>query len=279
MTTTLRSVEPEQRGPDGARSRRYQVCVNGRPVGTVHLSTHRRLGPETGRIGWLGIDEGDRRRGRGTVAALAAEEVLRSWGCSRIEASIPAGAAVALRLAATLGYTERNRGMVKTLPGIPPVLPAGSTLRPMGQDEYLTWHERQRLISLRSWVDGGLPYERAVAIADADYSRVLADGPATDGTALRVLTHDGEDVGTVWVRLHDRAGTETRAWVFLVEVDDRYRGRGHGRTLMLAAERECVAAGVGVLGLNVFADNTAALRLYESLGYRPADHHLLKPLR
>ena len=32
------------------------------------------------------------------------------------------------------------------------------------------------------------------------------------------------------------------------------------------------------LGLNVFADNTPALRLYESLGYRPTRYHQYKTL-
>ncbi len=54
----------------------------------------------------------------------------------------------------------------------------------------------------------------------------------------------------------------------VVEVSPAHRGRGHGRTLMLLAERECLAAGVRNLGLNVFADNAVAVRLYGSLGYR-----------
>ena len=47
---------------------------------------------------------------------------------------------------------------------------------------------------------------------------------------------------------------------------------------MLAAERECLAAGVTGLGLNVFAGNTPALRLYGALGYRTTVHHLAKAL-
>jgi GNAT superfamily N-acetyltransferase len=114
--------------------------------------------------------------------------------------------------------------------------------------------------------------ERAVATAEADYLAALPDGPATSGTALRVLSHHGADVGRLWLRLAEPA------WVFLVEVDPDFRGQGHGRALMIAAERECAAAGVPLLGLNVFTANTPALRLYDSLGYRPTDHHFVKPL-
>ena len=115
MTTTLRPTGPEQRTDDGGRARSYEVCVNGRPVGALDLATDDRLGPEVGRIERLDIDEPDRHRGRGTVAALAAEEVLRGWGCTQVAVSIPAQATTGLGLAGALGYAERGRNMVKEL--------------------------------------------------------------------------------------------------------------------------------------------------------------------
>lgn len=279
MTTTLRPEGPDRYGADGARARDYTVCVNSRPVGRVRLATDERFGPETGRIVSLEIDEPDRRRGRGTVAALAAEEVLRGWRCGRIEVSIASDAPVALALAATLGYTERSRRMVKTLPATPPGLPAGSAVRPLDQSEFPAWLARARDGYARTWVRFGLTQEQAGTVADENHRAALPDGVATAHTALRVLTHGGTDVGTVLVRLRTPDAPEGPAWVFDVRVDEEWRGRGHGRTLMLAAERECLAAGVGTLGLNVLTDNTAALRLYESLDYAPTDQHFFKPLR
>ena len=106
MTTTLRPTEPLQRHPDGTRSRRYQVCVNGRPVGVLLLGTHPVFGEGVARVTELRIEEADRRRGRATVAALAAEEVARGWGCTRIEVTVPGDAVPALRLVTALGYLE-----------------------------------------------------------------------------------------------------------------------------------------------------------------------------
>lgn len=278
MTTTLRPSEPLQHHADGTRSRRYQVCVNSRPVGVIHLATSPSFGDSVARVVHLRIEEPDRRRGRGTVAALAAEEVLRTWGCRRVEVSVPADAPVAVRLATVLGYTERDREMIKALPALPPALPEGSSVRPMGGAEYAAWHNRQRATHIRSWVDRGLEPERAVAMADADFLATLPDGPATADTALRVLSHEGTDVGWLWLRLRDRTKPDAPARVFTADVAEERRGRGHGRSLMLAAERECLAAGVTTSGLNVFTTNTPALRLCESLGYRPTDHHFFKPL-
>ncbi|MFE7121533.1 GNAT family N-acetyltransferase, partial [Streptomyces sp. NPDC057654] len=115
MTTTLRPTAAERRNEHGGRSRPYEICVNSRPVGGIELATDERFGVRVGRIVRLHVDEADRRRGRGTVAALAAEEVLRGWGCRRAELSIPVAARPALSLAAALGYTERGRAMTKAL--------------------------------------------------------------------------------------------------------------------------------------------------------------------
>ncbi|MBN3930042.1 GNAT family N-acetyltransferase [Streptomyces verrucosisporus] len=275
MTTTLRPTGPERRAADGARSRSYDICVNGRPAGSLRLATDERFGPSAGRIEELAVHGPDRCRGRATVAALAAEEVLRGWGCRRIEASVPADADPALRLAAALGYTERSRSMAKELSGAP-VLPPGSTVRPLEADEYPAWLESRREAYVRLWTERGMDPARARTRSGADHTELLPGGPDTAGTALRVLVHGGADVGTLWLATARARGSG--AWVFDIEVDPAHRGRGHGRTLMLAAERECLAAGVRTLGLNVFTDNTAALRLYESLGHRPTAHHLHKPL-
>ncbi|WP_031507665.1 GNAT family N-acetyltransferase [Streptomyces megasporus] len=275
MTTTLRPTGPERHAEDGARSRSYDICVNGRPVGSVRLAADERFGPSVGRIEELAVDGPDRRRGRATVAALAAEEVLRGWGCRRIEASVPADAGPALRLAAALGYTEYNRTMGKE-PSDLPALPADSVVRPVAAAEYPAWLAARRAGAARIWTEYGLSPEEAARRAGEAQATLLPQGPDTAGAVLRVLVHRGTDVGTLWLVLN--GSPTSSAHVFDVEVDPAHRGRGHGRALMLAAERECLAAGARALGLNVFTDNAVALRLYESLGYRTTVHHVRKRL-
>jgi ribosomal protein S18 acetylase RimI-like enzyme len=272
MTTTLRPTEPLQRAADGTRSRRYHVCVNSRPVGTVHVGTSPALGDTVARIIDLRIEEPDRRRGRGTVAALAAEEVARGWGCRQIEVGVPADAQPALRLVRALGYVPRNRGMEKRL-GTPPVLPAGSRGRPMTEAEYETWQAYESEHYARVWIQRGVPETEAYEKSRRDHETLLPRGLATEGMLFSVLEHEGTRVGTLWVAL-----PEDKAYVYDVEADAAHRGHGHGRTLMLLAETQAVAAGRRVLGLNVFAGNTPAERLYESLGYETTRYALYKPL-
>lgn len=183
MTTTLRPTRPVRTEDDGTRSATYAVCVNSRPVGAIAIGTDRRYGPTVGRINALTIDEPDRHRGRGTVAALAAEEVLRQWGCTRVETTAGAGMPYALRMTASLGYTERNRGMLLALPEPPPgghhALPPGTALRPMREDEYGGWRGDERDGYIAALTASGVPREQAATEEAAGFDRAFPDGLAT----------------------------------------------------------------------------------------------------
>ncbi|KJK55000.1 GNAT family N-acetyltransferase [Saccharothrix sp. ST-888] len=280
MTTTLRPERPEEPVPGGGRSRRWQICVNGRQVGGLRTTALPWGSQWWGEISEMEVAEG-RRRGRGTVGALAAEEVLRGWDCTRVDVNIPAGATAALRLAHALGYTERMCNMAKRLGPVPDLSP-GLTARPIGAAEYPDWLARARAGYLHDLVASGLTEQQARAKADADHRNVLPQGPATPDVALRRLYGpDGTPLGTLWTALRQAVLPNglPLAWVMTVEVDPARRGRGYGRALMLLAERECLAAGVRDLGLNVFSSNTVATGLYESLGYRVTNRILGKSLR
>ncbi|MFI8305835.1 GNAT family N-acetyltransferase [Streptomyces sp. NPDC085927] len=293
MTTTLRPAEPLQQNPDGTRSRHYQVCVNSRPVGRIHIGTHPVFGGAVARIMSLRIEEPDRRRGRGTVAALAAEEIARGWGCRRIEATVPAEAEAgdgaggaetrsagsgapagpAFRLATALGYVVRNYSMEKALGDVPPALPEGSRGRPMTEAEFGPWSVRSEAEYARDWIERGVPETEARAKAAKDHAALLPDGRDSEGMLLSVLEHGDTPVGTLWLAVR-----ADQAYVFDVEADAAHRGRGHGRSLMLLAEAQSIAAGKRAIGLNVFAGNTPAERLYASLGYRTRRYAMYKHL-
>ncbi|THA27303.1 GNAT family N-acetyltransferase [Streptomyces sp. RKND-216] len=284
MTTTLRPAGPEEPGdvasPGTSRSRRYDICVNGRRAGGLHVTAADEHGLRTGRIAAIEVDEPDRHRGRATVAALAAEELLRGWGCVRLALAVPAAAQPALRLAAALGYTELARHLLTELHphGPPAVPPDGVRLRPMTDDHFREWSARDLTqLAAALTADGAAP-ERAALDAERAQRALLPDGPDTPGMSFHQLLHEDSAVGVLWLRLDGAPRPDADAWVYAVEVDAEQRGRGHGRTLMRAAEDVCREAGARVLGLNVHSGNTPARKLYASLGYRPVEHHLAKPL-
>ncbi|NED14721.1 GNAT family N-acetyltransferase [Streptomyces sp. SID9124] len=278
MTTTLRPSGPIQPGADGAQRRAYDVCDNGRPVGSVTLTLEPGAGGATGAVKELRIDEAVRRRGRGTIAALAAEEILRGWGCTQVSTEVAAGDTAGQRMADGLGYTERSRHMLKTLPEQPPVLPAGLTARPMTPEEFADWEDKAVTGYAESLVSRGFPPERSLEMSRASHARHLPDGLATEGARMDHLIHEGEIVGNVWVSPFEMHPGLRVAYVFDVEVREAFRGKGYGRALMLQAERTALAAGETRIGLHVVTANTPALRLYESLGYVLTNSYLAKQL-
>ncbi|MFF8377625.1 GNAT family N-acetyltransferase [Streptomyces sp. NPDC015661] len=278
MTTTLRPSEPLQQSADGGRSRSFDICVNSRRVGSVHLATDQAFGAASGLIDRLLVDEPDRGRGRATVAALAAEEVLRSWGCGEVQISVPADAGAALRMARSLGYTERSRNMVKELPAEPPPLPEGFTHRPVTEPEFEAWSAKSRAAFAQSWIDRGVPEEQALAKAEDGRRRFLPQGLATPGVTVSVAVRDGQVVGYLWVGRLEREPGKGTGFVFEIEVVEGQRGKGYGRALMLLAEHIALEAGESLIELHVFAGNTPAIRLYESLGYRTTLYNSAKPL-
>ncbi|MET9955954.1 GNAT family N-acetyltransferase [Streptomyces sp. NPDC006339] len=278
MTTTLRPSEPLQQSADGGRSRTYDICVNSRRVGSVHVATDPAFGAGSGVIDRLWVDEPDRGRGRATVAALASEEVLRDWGCRQVQVSVPADAEAALRLARSLGYTERSRNMLKELPERPPALPPGFEVRPMTDAEFVRWEAGARERFAQSWISRGVPEAQARAKAEASHRELLPRGLATPGTSIDLAVVDGGVVGRVWTGVRELEPGVSGGYVYDVEVAEEHRGKGYGRALMLLAEGVALAAGERLLGLHVFAGNTPAIRLYESLGYRTTHVNSFKPL-
>ncbi|MGY5032212.1 GNAT family N-acetyltransferase [Streptomyces sp. 900116325] len=279
MTTTLRPTGPIQQGADGARTRAYDVCDNGRPVGSVEIGTDPGFGATAGVLRSLRIDEPNRRRGRGTIAALAAEEVLRGWGCSRLELSVEPDNAAGQRLAAALGYTERSKNMIKDLPQTPPALPDGVTGQPMTPEEFAEWESTAITGYAETWIARGVPEAEAMRKAEISHRTHLPHGLATEGTHLHTLVHEDDGtVGHVWVAQFEMHPGTVVAYVFDVEVREDSRGRGFGRALMLEAERIALDAGHVRIGLHVLSSNAPAVRLYESLGYEATRYNLVKAL-
>lgn len=122
---------------------------------------------------------------------------------------------------------------------------------------------------------GLLPEPEARASAVQQLADLLPGDVKTPTHHLWQVEADDEVVGALWLRVRSLPA-EVEAYVFDVEIDSRLRGRGLGRATMLAAEAAARDLGAGVIRLNVFAHNTAAVRLYESLGYTASAVSLTK---
>ena len=86
---------------------------------------------------------------------------------------------------------------------------------------------------------------------------------------LRVLMlgHDLAGYALVFLRRDSRL-----ARLYSIAVDPAWRGRGLGATLLTDAEAQARRAKARALRLEVRADNTSAVALYEARGYRRLKH-------
>lgn len=146
-------------------------------------------------------------------------------------------------------------------------------LEPMSQAEFDDWAEHSVAGYAGQQVASRLqPPAEAAAYAGRAFAELLPHGLDTP-THYFWVVHEtasgGGVVGHLWLRV--RAGsTEVEGYVYDVELVPAARGHGLGRATMLAAEEAAGALGATVMRLNVFGHNTAAIRLYESLGYTVA---------
>lgn len=113
---------------------------------------------------------------------------------------------------------------------------------------------------------GGWDPEAALAQSVESHKSVLPAGLDTPGHAIFVLETGGERVGLLWVAERDVAGRHV-LFIYDIEIDEAFRGRGYGRAAMLLAEKEARERGIGRVDLNVFGRNAVARNLYRSLGY------------
>ncbi|MFE6751697.1 mycothiol synthase [Kitasatospora purpeofusca] len=107
---------------------------------------------------------------------------------------------------------------------------------------------------------------------ERDLADRLAE-PWFDPAGFFLATRDGRPVGFHWTKVHPATATEPELGeVYVVGVDPAEQGSGLGRALTAAGLRHLTGRAAGERGLDtvllyVDADNPAAVRVYERLGF------------
>jgi len=151
------------------------------------------------------------------------------------------------------------------------------SLRPMTEAEYA---------GLRAFLDEdyardvaramSISIEEGRAAAAKQLGELLKDGLATEGHYVWKVVAEGDGaVGDLWTFV-DKA--KQRAFIYFIGIDEGHRGKGYGKAAMVALEAAVRPMGADHIDLNVFGDNTTAIRLYEGLGYRPTAINMRKVL-
>jgi mycothiol synthase len=248
-----------------SRARNVLLWRDGQLAGYGHLDpTDLVEGP----AGEMVIDPGSRRRGLGLVlgAALegeAGDAGLRLWA----HGELPAAA----RLAAAAGF-GRARALWQMRRSLQarigrPQLPEGVSVRTFarGQDE-AAW------VRLNQHAFAHHPEQGAWTREDL---RVREREPWFDPDGFFLAERDGRLVGFHWTKIHGgqhqagngQHGHEAIGEVYVVGVDPGERGTGLGRALTLTGLRYLRGRGLLQVMLYVDETNSAAIGLYESLGF------------
>ncbi|WP_437835806.1 N-acetyltransferase family protein [Sorangium sp. So ce1153] len=96
---------------------------------------------------------------------------------------------------------------------------------------------------------------------------LLPQGLATPDHHLYTVVEGDAAVGHLWLAVTDVDGFRSVV-VYDIQLREDARGRGVGRRVMDLAEDVARGLGARDLELHVFAHNTRARRLYETLGYQ-----------
>ena len=106
---------------------------------------------------------------------------------------------------------------------------------------------------------------------------LLSQGLQTKDHFLYTL-YDGEEaVGMIWLRAELDRPVKS-GFIFDVEINEEFRGKGYGKQAMLLIEEKARELGIKQMGLNVFAYNDVAKNLYEGIGYKVSSMNMLKDL-
>ena len=142
-------------------------------------------------------------------------------------------------------------------------------LRPMSSEELEAWYPVHEQSFLDDRIRTGEPEDVARAYVREQSAAFFPGG--RPGPRHEVLALDDENgrVGVVWVGPYLRREDDfSAAWLYKIEVDEAFRGRGYAREALSLLEAHLARSGVRELGLNVFGDNDTARRLYVRAGFR-----------
>jgi ribosomal protein S18 acetylase RimI-like enzyme len=151
-------------------------------------------------------------------------------------------------------------------------------LLPMSREEF---EEFARIISVdyaESNVRAGYwRQEGALERAIAEREKLLPDGVRTKDNFLFTVKESAGDeaVGYAWLKV-DVSTALPSGFIYYVYVSERFRGLGYGKKIMSAIEKKARDLGLRALYLHVFAENSAARRLYEGAGYQITSMNMMK---
>ena len=142
------------------------------------------------------------------------------------------------------------------------------TLRPMTEEQFQIFAKSSTESYARTSPHyRNLPFEVAHEQVLKDFqTRMAPNGLETPGHYFLAILKDSAQIGYLHLSEFPKNAKSLFAWNF--EIDLPHRGQGYGRLCMLEAKKYFKPLGFKKVTLNVYADNEAAIHLYEKFGFK-----------
>jgi ribosomal protein S18 acetylase RimI-like enzyme len=134
----------------------------------------------------------------------------------------------------------------------------------MPQERLISWQEHTLTVYAEDLTSSSLTGEQIAQHVAESARELFPDGGLREGHSVLEVVIEGEAGGYLWVGPSDSTDD---FYVFDVEIDGQFRGRGFGRAAMRAAEEIARERGYHGVALTVADANMVARGLYESEGY------------
>lgn len=136
----------------------------------------------------------------------------------------------------------------------------------MTQNEYELFLERSISEYAAEHVRAGDWLEsESLEKARKEFDTLLPQGLNTQDNFLYTL-HDGADaIGMIWMKV--RYQPAKHGYIYDVYIEEKFRGKGYGKSLMFLLEEKAREMELISLDLHAFGHNHVARNLYETIGY------------
>lgn len=203
-----------------------------------------------------------RRRGHGTAVlqeALALHPGAGVWAHGALDSSLAFLGAAGLEETRRLLTLRRDLGAEHPVPEVP-----AATLEGLRLDTFDPERDAERWVEVNARAFASHPEQGALTRDDLDQR--LAQ-PWFDPEDMVVALQDGTLIGFVWVKRESPGAALDDAEIYVVATDPFVQGHGIAGLLLATSLSRLQEAGVPGVELYVEADNSPALRLYETWGF------------
>ncbi len=114
--------------------------------------------------------------------------------------------------------------------------------------------------------------EQARAMSQKQFDYLLKDGLKSEGHTFWNICLDDKKVGLFWFYRNPKQ--LNNIFVYDTQIVKEYQNQGVGTSTFPIIRERLKAMGVHKISLNVFANNTGAIRLYKRLGFEMTSYNM-----